>query len=188
MIPLSPALLIATAQGFMGVREHGGNNRGQMVELFLAGVKQGPGAPWCAAFVHHAGYWSHFDSAAGRSFWPLPATASCFLLGAFAEQNRVLVDQPQAGDVFLQFNVALARFAHTGIIISVDRVNDRPSGRPWYDCTTIEGNTNEEGSREGNAVVIKKRVFYPDMRDRFIRWVDLDTRTSGFAARHGRAA
>lgn len=188
MIPLSPALLIATAQGFMGVREQGGNNRGQMVELFLAGVKQQAGAPWCAAFVHHAGYWSHFDAAAGRSFWPLPPTASCFLLGAFAQQNGVLKDKPQAGDVFLQYNAALARFAHTGIIITVDRVNERPAGKPWYDCTTIEGNTNEEGSREGNAVVIKKRVFYPDMRDRFIRWVDLDPRGAAEVPLRPRAA
>ena len=52
MITLQPALLIATAQAFVGLGEEGGDNRGQMVELFLTEVGQPPGQPWCAAFVY----------------------------------------------------------------------------------------------------------------------------------------
>src|SRR5919108_4036082 len=94
-IPLSPTFLIAAAGSLVGVREEGGNNRGPMIELFLRGVKQPPGEPWCAAFVHHVGYWSHFDYGAEQSRWPLPATASCYMLGEYARTKGILRDAPQ---------------------------------------------------------------------------------------------
>src|SRR6185295_10541764 len=117
--PLTPAFLIAAVSGFVGLREEGGDNRGRMVELFLRGVDQPPGQPWCAAFVHHVGYWSHFDYDAKRSSWPLPPTASCYLLGAWARDRRILYSQPREGDVFLLWSSQKARFHHTGVVVCV---------------------------------------------------------------------
>src|SRR5436305_251265 len=76
MLPLTPALLIATANAFTGFGEDE-FQRGGMLWRFLKEVNQPHDAPWSAAFVHHAGYWSHHDPRGGRSSWPLPATGDC---------------------------------------------------------------------------------------------------------------
>jgi hypothetical protein len=178
MIPLTPAFLVAAATSFVGLREQGGNNRGLMIELFLREVAQPAGQPWCAAFVHHVGYWSHFDHKSNKSVWPLPATASCYVLGHYARTQGVLKDEPQAGDVFLLWSWIHGRFAHTGVVARVREDGTNPAGRRWFDCDTVEGNTNAAGEREGEGVLRRTRRFYPNpgSGDRFIRWADLDLR------------
>jgi hypothetical protein len=179
MIPLSPALVVAAANAFVGLGEDrgsGGDNRGQMVELFLREVKQPPGQPWCAALVYHVGYWSHFDHRAGKSSWPLPATASCWELGDFAKRKKILKARPAEGDVFLLHSVRLKRFHHTGVVISVDEC--LTDGR--YACTTVEGNTNADGSANGYTTL--RRVRRLGGEDRFIRWANLDGRMKAVGA------
>jgi hypothetical protein len=171
MMPLSTSHLITTATALVGIQESG-HNRGQMVELMLMEVGQLPGAPWCAAFVHHAGYWSHFDHALGKSSWPLPRTASCWELGEFARVRGVRRSTPESGDVFLVHDASLGRFAHTGIIVRVDACLGNGTDVEHL-CTTIEGNSNEDGAREGVAAVRRTRRFSRDRGDRFIRWVEL---------------
>ena len=172
MNTLSPSLLVAAASAFVGLGEDGGDNKGQMVELFLREVRQPPGQPWCAAFVHHVGYWSHYDHKNGLSTWPLPATASCFELGEFARKRAALVATPEVGDVFLVYYPSLKRFAHTGIVVSVDGATAQAGGLA-HTCTTVEGNTNDDGSREGRMTLRKTRRFSMQRGDRFSRWSDL---------------
>ena len=172
MIHLDPVRLIAAASAFVGIGEDGGNNRGQVVELFLRQVRQPPGQPWCAAFVHHVGYWSHFDHVTRASRWPLPATASCWELGEFARVRAVLRSDPEPGDVFLVHSAELRRFAHTGIVVGVVKVASSPAGTV-YTCTTIEGNTSEDGSREGRTTALRQRTLSIQSGDRFVRWTDL---------------
>jgi hypothetical protein len=173
MIPLTPRCLIAAAEAFVGLREEG-DNRGLMIDLFLKGVNQPPGQPWCAAFVHHVGQRSHFDPIANKSSWPLPNTASCYMLGVYAAQQRILVDEPLDGDVFLLWSPMYTRFAHTGIVSRVVERGKTPAGSPWFDCHTIEGNTNDDGGRDGWGVLRRIRRFYPRVGDRFVRWAELD--------------
>jgi hypothetical protein len=170
-VQLNPSLLIAAANAFVGFNEQGGDNRGQVVERFLAEVHQLAGAPWCAAFVYHVGFHSHFDSATRRSSWPLPATASCEELARHAAERRVLMDKPRVGDVFVLYSRALGRFAHTGIVAAVDP--DRAGVRDVHLCVTIEGNTNEDGSRDGFATLRKVRTFREADGHKFIRWTEL---------------
>ena len=169
MITLSPVLLVAAANAFVGLGEEGGDNRGQMVELFLREVKQPAGQPWCAAFVYHVGFWSHYDNRASRSSWPLPASASCWELGDFAKRQGCLVQKPTDGDVFLVHSTIMKRFFHTGIVISVDECMEG-----GYACTTIEGNTNSDGSVQGYTTLRRTRQFSGE--DQFIHWVKLDNR------------
>ena len=177
---LDAQLLIAAANAFVGMREEGGDNRGQMVEMFLREVHQTAGEPWCAAFVHHVGYWSHFDASVRTSSWPLPPTASCAELGQYALARRILVKQPQPGDVFLLFSRGLGRFHHAGIVVSVDaRYPVRSSAIAGDDdglwvCTTVEGNTNDDGSVNGTATLRKVRRINTVIGDRFVRWVELE--------------
>jgi hypothetical protein len=181
-IPLTPGFLIAAAASLVGVREEGGTNRGQMIDLFLRGVNRQPGEPWCAAFVHHVGYWSHFASGAKRSGWPLPPTASCKALAQYAREQQVLRKEPHDGDVFLLWHAPIAQFAHTGIVERVRDLGAMEGGTEWFDCDTIEGNSDAGDSRDGDGattgVVRRVRRFYATepKGDRFIRWADLDRR------------
>jgi hypothetical protein len=176
MIPLTPSFLIAAASSFVGLGEVGGDNSGQVVELFLREVKQSAAQPWCAAFVHHVGHWSHYDFITKKSSWPLPATASCYELGAFAEGLKISVREPCPGDLFLKYSKTLNRFAHTGIVVSVDAKH--PIGdKDWLvQCTTIEGNTNDDGSANGHATLQRTRTLNTFVGDRFIRWANLQER------------
>lgn len=171
LVPLTPALLVAAANAFVGFTEQGGDNRGQVVEHFLSQVNQPPGQPWCAAFVYHVGYHSHYDSSTRLSSWPLPATASCQELHHVAHMNGLLRDEPEVGDVFLLYSKALRRYAHTGIVTGVDEA-ERAGIRDVHVCTTIEGNTNDDGSREGFATLRKVRTFREADGHKFIRWAD----------------
>lgn len=175
MIPLAPALLVAAANAFVGLREEGGDNRGHMVELFLKEVNQPPGQPWCAAFVYHVGYWSHYDPVAKRSTWPLENTASCEVLGGNARAAGILEEEPQLGDVFLKYFPKLGRFAHTGIVAGLHQP-DPHEDEGVFVCTTVEGNTNDDGSANGHTVLRKVRRFSAARGDAFIRWVDLEWR------------
>ena len=173
MIPPTPGFLVAAANAFVGLAEEGGDNRGQVVELFLREVQEPAGQPWCAAFVHHVGYWSHFDNKAKRSSWPLPATASCEALGKFARETRTDRRDARAGDVFLVFSKTMNRFVHTGIVVSVDETYAIPKDHFMYVCTTIEGNTNDDGSANGTTTLRKTRRFNTAVGDRFIRWAEI---------------
>jgi hypothetical protein len=172
LVPLTPALLVAAANAFVGFTEQGADNHGQVVERFLSQVHQPPGQPWCAAFVYHVGYHSHYADSTKISTWPLPATASCQELFAYARARNVLRDEPEIGDVFLKYSSELRRYAHTGIITGVDNP-DRAGIRDVHVCTTIEGNTNEDGSREGFATLRKIRTFREVDGHKFIRWTEI---------------
>ena len=173
MLPLTPGFLVAAANAFVGLTEEGGDNHGQMVELFLREVEQPAGQPWCAAFVHHVGYWSHYDNRAKRSSWPLPATASCEELALFAGPLDLLKKDAREGDVFLVFSPSLKRYAHTGIVVSVDATYPIPDKHFVHVCTTIEGNTNSDGSSNGTTTLRKTRHFNTVVGDRFIRWAEI---------------
>lgn len=149
-------LLLAVARALDFVREEPRNsNWGQAVRRFLEFVGWKKAAPWCAAYVAYVG---------GRAFgakWPLPKTASCYQLGEAAKAKDLLRSHPFRGDVFLLYYPSLGRFAHTGFIVEV--LDDGS-------CRTLEGNTNDGGSRDGWGVFTRTRTFGPN--DRFIRVTD----------------
>jgi hypothetical protein len=152
-LPLVQAVL-AKADSQNGVREVGGQNQGPEVEAYQARCRARVGVdPWCACFVGWSG-----SEVAGES-WPLPLTAGCAQLGAFARAHSALRDQPEFGAVFLIWSEHLQRFHHCGFVSMVGQ------GVP---CATIEGNTNEDGSPEGIGVFARTRTFHP--ADRFIAW------------------
>lgn len=166
--PATPALrierLLAAALALNDVTEQDGANRGQTVEWLLRSVDLPPGEPWCAAYVSHVGYWSQYDPTTRRSSWPLPRTGACAQLGAFAHTHALLSPRPARGDVFLLYVETLGRFAHTGIVLAV---TETPTA---YECLTIEGNSNDDGSRDGWKSCIRTRTFERGSPHRFIQW------------------
>ena len=192
-IPLTPALLVATANAFVGLGEdrsgQAGSPQGALVECFLRevrgrirtngehGARCATGlVPWDAAFVHHTGYWSHYDQDSQRSCWPLPATASVEELAQFAGISGALRSAPLFGDLFLLWSPAREAFVRTGIVVHVERYVRTGRGEKIYSCITIEGNSDLAAAGAGTLVLRHYRNFVPALGDQFIRWTSLDGR------------
>lgn len=130
------ALLIAITQ--IGEQEKPlGSNWGEPVQSYLKSVGITFPASWCMAFV----YWC-FDQCGPSN--PLVHTGGVLNAWKVAIVNRVT--DPQPGDIFIMDHGG--GLGHTGIVESVD-------GDYIH---TIEGNTNDTGSREGVEVCRKVRA------------------------------
>jgi len=121
----------------IGVEENPrGSNWGKDIKKYLNSVGIDFPASWCAAFV----YWCCQE--AGKAI--LPKTG-----GVLAMWNKskpeMKFSAPKAGDIFIMdFGKGLG---HTGFVEKVE-------GDKLY---TIEGNTNDTGSREGYEVCRRER-------------------------------
>ena len=134
-----------TAALFVGwVKEATGANDGPWVEAILRLVGLGKGLPWCAAFVTMG------LDIAYRGANPLPRTASCDVLLAHARAHGMLVAEPAAGDVFLLMKTPTDA-VHAGFVTDANATAAK----------TIEGNTNEGGSRDGWGVFARTRKRSP---------------------------
>jgi hypothetical protein len=125
----------------LGVQEiPKGSNAGPEVEIYLRSVGLGKGYSWCMAFV----YWCVQQSSVKTAIKnPLKKTAG--VLDQYNSRPALVVKTPQPGDIFI---MDLGKgLGHTGIVEKVE--NDL--------IHTIEGNTNDEGSREGYEVCRKQR-------------------------------
>lgn len=171
-IELSPQMLLVAASTMLGLARHGEPD----AELMLREVGQPVGRVWDTAFVHHAGYWAHYDHSVGRSAWPLPATNDCNVWARFAERRSVLIEaQPRSGDVFLKWSVKRRQFVHVGIVASyADTTGVLPNGLCYLECDTIEGNVNLAGHYPADGIHRQRRKFVTAKGDRFIRWSELD--------------
>jgi hypothetical protein len=126
--------LVSIAQSQIGIREATGHNDGAQVEAFLKVTNLPKGNPWCAAFV------SWVFSKAG---FMKPRTAWSPDLFPLARQTLL----PQPADVLGIYSIKLKRIAHAGI---VERRQNN-----WI--ISVEGNTNTNGSRDGDGVYRKWR-------------------------------
>lgn len=145
------AAVLDVASSQIGVMEEPpGSNRGPKVDEYLRSVKIDPAAgsfPWCAAFV----YWC-FQQAANKlavanpairsggvlDCWNKAGSSGVQRISSIEAQNEPALVKP--GMVFVLS--AGAGNGHTGLVERVDGVV----------LTTIEGNTNTGGSREGIGV------------------------------------
>jgi hypothetical protein len=139
-------VFLQIAQSQLGVAEKPkGSNRGKEVNAYLASVGLLPGEPWCMAFVH----WCAACAAKALDI-PNPIYKTGHVL-TFAKKTklRTLTNKSstvQAGDIgFMDFgggkgHIFIVTKVHTGMV------------------ETIEGNSNDEGSREGYEVCERKRL------------------------------
>lgn len=120
------------------------DNRGARVEALQRWSGGAPGQPWCAylvAFVLDIAF-------EGKS--PLPRTGSCDVLLETATRHGWLVPDPEAGDVFLVLKTPTDA-VHTGFVTEV--LGDGT-------VRTLEGNTNDDGSRDGYGVFERVRPLH----------------------------
>jgi hypothetical protein len=136
---------LVIAQSQVGVVEQPkGSNSGPEVNTYLKSVGLGAGYSWCMAFV----YWC-VNQAASKLAVPNPLVKTG---GVMVQWNstklRLLPTHSSAikpGDIFvMEFSHGLG---HTGIVEKIEK------GLVY----TIEGNTNEDGSREGYEVARRVR-------------------------------
>lgn len=113
-----------------------GSNWGPHVRKYLESVNIPFPASWCMAFV----YWC-FDQTELKG--KLYRSGGVFNVWNHMQANRVT--DPQSGDIFIQDHGK--GLGHTGIVESVEG--------DWIH--TVEGNTNDTGSREGYEVCRRTR-------------------------------
>lgn len=126
-----------TAQ--IGVMETGTND-GPEIREYLKTTNVSFSAPWCAAFVSYCYTVNGVDNP--RSAW----SPSYFLTSKLI---NLKITQPLRADVFGVWYNNLGRIAHIGFIDQWPRQGDY--------FISVEGNTNNNGSREGNGVYKKRR-------------------------------
>lgn len=160
-ITLTPAhkaaLLVEEATRWLGVQEVGGNNRGQLVELFLKSCKLGAGNPWCMAAVQT--WVAHVDRIAAL----LDPSAAPSKMARGAHCTTVWLSTPvslltppadkdgrplgRPGDVAIWRQVG-GNAGHTGVVKAVNLNGS---------FTTIEGNTSSGrvDERDGDGIFLK---------------------------------
>lgn len=132
-------------------REIGGQNRGPWVRLYMKG-KDGKQYPWCAGFVTFILHQACQSIDAGI---PIKGSGSCDSLaaqgkdaGLFLSENHVIPEALPEGSIFLVRRTS-TDWTHTGLVSHADD--------GLFD--TIEGNTNDEGLREGFEVCARSRGY-----------------------------
>jgi hypothetical protein len=126
--------LVEMAEHELGVRELTGNNDGERVEAYLASAGLKKGQPWCAAYIS----WVYARMGYGK-----PRSGWCPDLFPSSRLARSALPGNVLGIYFSQYK----RIAHVGLIV-------QQKGN-WV--TSVEGNTNVTGSREGDGVYKKIR-------------------------------
>lgn len=145
---LAETVLIAAGQHLKErPREIGGDNRGFWARYYLDGKED---LPWCAGFV------SIILEQATESHnlkVPYGPTLSCDILAVQGKRKKALFKYPHKrlgpGAIFL-LRKTEGDWVHTGFVTHFSEK---------YFCT-IEGNTNEGGSREGYKVCARIRKNY----------------------------
>lgn len=118
-----------------------GSNWGIDVQKYLHSVGIDFPASWCMAFI----YWC-FDQACDALGRGNPLFKTGGVLKEWNLRQSYKVTSPQTGDVFIMnFGDGLG---HTGIVEKVDDSS----------IYTVEGNSNNDGSRNGYEVVRHKRI------------------------------
>lgn len=131
--------------------ELGGQNRGPWVRMYMHG-NEGASWPWCAGFVTFL----MMQSAEQRDqSAPIKGSFSCDTLKAQAEAEGLFVAERDAvperlipGSLFLVRRTP-TDWTHTGMV----------AGANTDGFSTVEGNTNDEGAREGFEVCARRRGF-----------------------------
>lgn len=148
-----PEALVTIATCEIGVEEVNGTNCGPRVDEYKAATWLDPKLPWawCAAFV----CWCVREAAelAKVEFTPdfeRPRTAGAwdFENWSLAQDNSTQTKKPIRGDIKAG-DIVIFKFSHIGIAVST------PDKGGFV--MVVEGNTDGAGSREGGAVLRKKR-------------------------------
>ena len=134
------------AQSKVGQRETHGKNRSPFIDSLNRAAKVPMGSPYCGSFVGFGNAKFGFDIPKGYAWSPTWAA------------NERAVRVPDTMDVFTLFYPKLKRVGHVGFHVHTKGAH----------IETIESNTNDALSREGDGVYAKRRK--KASIHRFTRW------------------
>jgi hypothetical protein len=137
----------------VGTLEIGKNNHGPGPKKYLASCGLDEGFAYCACFVKWVLEACSIPTNGGNAWSPswFPESRVIWQRGKAVETQHE-AKKPKQGDVFGLYFQRLGRIGHVGF---VDRWGD-PRGDDWVH--TVEGNTNGQGSREGDGVHARRRL------------------------------
>lgn len=159
VIPILPEAIARAAEAKIGVREKGGNNKGEDLAPFFAADAYDPngaqpgddGYAWCAAFCCYcvkAAIEAIYMTPRPGFTRPTTPGAWAFEEWSLAQDATTHTKKKPRGDI-RRGDLVVYKFSHIGV--AVGPVS--PSG--YFE--TVEGNTNKAGSREGDGVYPKRR-------------------------------
>lgn len=130
--------------------EMGGDNMGPWVRLYMSGI-DGPERYWCAGFV------SFLMEQACETLdrpTPIPGSVSCDSLAAQAKMKGLFVHETERRGPIPPGSIFLRRrepwdWTHTGVVIH--------STDAYFE--TVEGNTNDDGNRNGYEVCSRRQSY-----------------------------
>mgnify|MGYP000296441851 CR=1 FL=1 len=151
-----PSAIVRIASAEIGVEEVGGSNCGPRVNQYKAATNLKPTEswPWCAAFVCWVVRQAMFDAEVPETrTFRRPTTAGALDLENWSlrQDDSTQTRVPARGDVQAG-DIITFRFStggHTGFAVSAPDKNG--------DFYSVEGNTDQAGSREGGGVFRKRR-------------------------------
>lgn len=154
----------------IGVRELTGHNDGIMVEKYLCSVGLEKGYPWCAAFVK----WCYLQAGVKTEINGMALSVND--PEKWVYHKGKFIQEPRPGDAFTLYFNSLGRIGHTGFY-------DGRQNASIY--KTVEGNTNNAGSREGDGVYRKYRSFKATYSiNRWIPYTTINRNTSRYNLSH----
>ncbi len=135
--------LVDTLLSYLHVKELTGNNDGPEVEMFIAASGLDPKGqyPWCAAFI------SYIYQANGLAVPGYSARAAAW----FVEPYLIPDKEAIGADLGSLYYANLGRIGHVFMYLEPYK-----NSTPYV--VTGEGNTNAQGSREGNQVARRFRL------------------------------
>lgn len=137
--------VLGCAREEVGVKERTGNNDGDRVKLYLASTGLSEGYPWCAAVVAFLFGLCAADNP-GSAYCPDWFKSGDVIYRRGSDKNDFDVCRP--GDLIGIWFSDKRRIAHMGMIEDVE----------GQKVTTLEGNTNEAGGRDGEGFYRKYRL------------------------------
>lgn len=163
--PDAATLRIAEDQLEKEVREEE-DNWGPMIERYLHAANISVPAAWCAAFVNWCAEEAYGLAGLSSPLEQVPQQALVQSYYRWGKDNDRLITDPSQvglGHLFLLYFPRKGRYAHMGFVR-----DPNPTGN-HEEFSTVEGNTNEGGSREGYKVASRIRPY----NDRYV-FIDWD--------------
>lgn len=139
------------AESCVGIRENGGSNKGPMVELIQKTIGRAEGEPWCMSFVQTCLAYAELKT--GVKSPVIPSEHCRTTWTATAKSLRVKARPGRYAIVVWGYEGKSS--GHVGIVLEAAYRNN--VGTTF---TTVEGNTNGRGEREGDGVYFKTRDWF----------------------------
>lgn len=138
------------AEACVGIKENG-SNKGPMVELIQKTIGRAEGEPWCMSFVQTCLAYAELKT--GVKSPVIPSEHCRTTWTATVKSLRVKARPGRYAIVFWGYEGKSS--GHVGILLEATYRQNR--GELMYTC---EGNTNDQGGREGDGVYYKTRDWF----------------------------